>query len=122
MASGQWLETLLGLLEFIEFFEFIGLLGFIEFRNLPISLSPHFPIYLFLPPVPRHLPDQALGSKLTIEFWIDALATMVNIETLAALAAEPGLMFLTDSDRLPVRMVFTLHLSFPNTHSRLMLL
>ena len=47
---------------------------------------------------------------------------MVDIETLATLSTEPGLMFLTNSDGLPVRMVFTLHFSLSNTYSRLMLL
>jgi hypothetical protein len=76
---------------------------------------------VFLSPVPRHLPDQALGSKLTIKFGIDAIAAMVDIETFATLSAEPSLMFLTDSDRLPVWMVSTLHFAFPNIHSRLIL-
>ncbi len=74
-----------------------------------------------LPPIPRHLPDQALSSKLTIKFWIDAFAAKVDIQTLAALPAEPGLMFLTDSNRLSVRMTFALHLIFSNIHSRLIL-
>jgi hypothetical protein len=84
-------------------------------------LFPHLRIYPFFSPVPRHLPDQALGSKLTIKFWIDAIAAMVDIETLATLSAEPGLMFLTDSDRLSIRMISTLHFAFPNIHSRLIL-
>ena len=91
------------------------------FPHLPISSSPHLLIYLLFSPVPRHLPDQALGSKLTIKLWIDAIAAMVDIETLATLSAEPGLMFLTNSDRLPVWMVSTLHFAFPNIHSRLIL-
>jgi len=36
---------------------------------------------------------------------------MVDIETLAALSTEPGLMFLTDSDCLPIGMASTLHIS-----------
>ena len=34
VASGQWLETLLGLLELLGFVEFIELLGFVEFIEL----------------------------------------------------------------------------------------
>ena len=76
--------------------------------NHPIGLFPY--LHFFFPPIPRHLPDQALSSKLTINFWIDALAAKVDIETLAALPAEPGLMFLTDSNRLSIRMISAIHL------------
>ena len=92
--------------------EFIGLLGFVEFINHSISLFPHLLIYLFLPAVPRHLPDQALSSKLTIKFRIDALAAIVDIETLAALPAKPRFVFLTNSSRLSIRMISAIHLSF----------
>ena len=79
---------------------------------LLITLIGLFPyLHFFFPPIPRHLPDQALSSKLTIKFWIDALAAKVDIETLAALPTEPGLMFLTDSDCLPIGMASTLHIS-----------
>ena len=85
--------------------------------NLPISLSPHLPIDFFFPSVPRHLPDDALGSELAIKFWIYALTTMVNVETLAALSAEPALMFLTNGNRLSARMISTLHLAFSSVSS-----
>ena len=103
---------------------FIGLLefvGFIEFKNPRVSLSPFLLIYLFLSSVLGHLPDNALGSELAIEFWIDTLAAMVDIETLAALPTKPCFMFLTDSDRLPVRMISTLHVVFARLRSRLIL-
>ena len=79
-------------------------------------MSPNHPIGLFLylhfffPPIPRHLPDQALSSKLTIKFWIDALAAKVDIETLAALSTEPSLMFLTDGNSLSIGVDSALHL------------
>jgi len=65
----------------------------------------------------RHLPDNALGSEFTVEFWIDAFTTFVDVETLAALLAESSFMFLTGSNRLLVRVIFALHGFFSPTPS-----
>ena len=102
---------------------FLSVFSNSAFRNphSEILVSPHLLIYRSLPPVPRHLPNQALSPKLTVKFRIGALAAIVDIETLAALSTEPALMFLTDSNRLSVRMISTLHLIFSNIHSRLIL-
>ena len=84
-----------------------------------ISLSPYLLIYLFFPPVPRHLPDQALISELTIKFWIDAHAAMVDIETLTALLTKAGFMFLTDGNGLSIGVDSALHLMLLYHLSRL---
>jgi hypothetical protein len=91
------------------------------YSYFPISLSPHLLIYLSLSSVPRHLPDHTLGSVLAIDFWINALAAMINVETFAALLAISRFVFLTNSARLPIRVVSTLHLIFSSIHSRLIL-
>ena len=87
-----------------------------RFRNL-FSSSPHLLVYLFFPPVLRHLPDNALISKFAVEFWIKALAAMINVEKFAALLTKPRFVLLTNSDRLPVRMDSALHLIFSHTRS-----
>ncbi len=78
---------------------------------LLISLSPH--LHVFLPAVFWHLPDDALGSEFTVKFWIDAFAAIVNVKALAALLAESCLVFLTDTNCLPIRVISTLHFNFP---------
>ena len=74
--------------------------------------SPRPSIDLFLPSVSRFLPDDALGSELAVEFWIDAIAAMVNIEALAALLTESCLVFLAGPDCLSIRVISALHLFF----------
>jgi len=76
--------------------------------RLRISAS----LYLFLPPVPRHLPNKALRSKLAIELRIDAFTAMIDIQALATLLTESGLMFVADPNGLPVRMISALHRFF----------
>jgi hypothetical protein len=116
----------IGLLEFIGFtnllisaspLQAISLSIFSDsaFRKLEVTSSPHFD--LFCPPVLRHLPDNALSSKFAVEFWIKALAAMINVETFAALLTKPRFVLLTNSDRLPVRMDSALHLVFSHTRS-----
>jgi hypothetical protein len=58
-----------------------------------------------------------LVSEFAVELWIDAVTAMVNIEALTALLAESCFMFLTNSDRLSVRMISTLHLAFSSVSS-----
>jgi len=87
--------------------------------TLLFSSSLHLLIYLFFPPVPRHLPDQALISELTIKFWIDAHAAMVDIETLTALLTKAGFMFLTDGNGLSIGVDSALHLMLLYHLSRL---
>jgi hypothetical protein len=86
-----------------------------------ISLSPHLLIYVSFPPVPRHLPNHTLSSVLAIELWVNALAALINVETFAALLTKSRFVFLTNSDRLPIRVFSTLHLIFSSIHSRLIL-
>ena len=69
-------------------------------------------LYPFLPPVPRHLPDEALCSELAIELRIDAFATMIDIQALATLLTESGFMLVTDPNGLPVRMISAHHRLF----------
>ena len=73
----------------------------------PFSASPLLRVFLSL--VPRHLPDQALSSKLAVEFWIKALTAMIYVETLAALSTEPCLMLLTNRDRPSTGVDSALH-------------
>jgi hypothetical protein len=76
-----------------------------------ISPTPSVRRRTFLSSVPRHLPYQALSSKLTVELWIEAFAAVVNVETFAAIPAVTGLMFLTDGYCFPVRMVSAFHVT-----------
>ena len=92
-----------------------GLSKFVVFLFLsplpdhPISLSPFLPAspspYLFLPSVSGPLPDETLGPELTVELGIEAFTAVIDIEALAALPAKTRLVFLTDRNGLPVRMV-----------------
>ncbi len=83
-------------------------------KSLPlrVPLSPRLPIDFPLSPVPRSLPDDALGSELTIELRIDALAAVFYIQALTTLLAESGFMFVANPDGFPVRMVFAPHRFF----------
>jgi hypothetical protein len=89
------------------------------FPHHPITPFPYLPISLFpylgfpLPLVPRHLPDDTLGSELAVEFWIKALTAVIDVKKRTALLTESCLMLLTDCNRLPIRMIFTLHFPFP---------
>jgi hypothetical protein len=114
-------KRLLELLELLGLLEFIQLLEFIEFsfripqsafRNSKVSLSRHPLIYVSFPPVPRHLPNHTLRSVLAIELWVNALAALINVETFAALLTKSRFVFLTNCDRLPIRVLSTLHLIF----------
>ena len=57
-----------------------------------------------------------MGSELTVEFWINTLATVVNVKAFAAILTESRFMFLTNSDRLSVRMISAIHLIAPNIY------
>jgi hypothetical protein len=74
-------------------------------------LTPH--LDFSLPAVPRHFPDDTLGSELAVEFWIKALTAVVDVKILTALLTESCLMLLADCNCLPIRMIFTLHFPFP---------
>ncbi len=69
-------------------------------------------LHLYLPSVPRHLPDNASCPELTIELWIDAFAAVIDIQALATLLTESGFMFVADPNGLPVRMISALHRLF----------
>ena len=71
--------------------------------------------YLFFSSVSRHLPDHALRSELTIEFWIDTFTAVIDVQTLAALLTESGFMFVADPNCLPPGMISALHRFFPPT-------
>ncbi len=77
--------------------------------------SPRLLIDLFFSTVSRHLPDNALGSEFAVELRIHAFAALIDVETLAACLTESRLMFLADSNRLPVRVISALHLVFPKS-------
>jgi hypothetical protein len=84
--------------------------------RVTVSLSLRLPIpasfYLFLPPIPRPLPDHALRSELTIKLWIDAFTAVIDVQTLTALLTESGFMLVADPDGLPVWMIPALHRLF----------
>ena len=80
-----------------------------------VSLLPCLPVDFFLPPVPRLLPNNALRSELAIELWIDAFAAVIDVQALAALLTESGLMLVTDPNGLAVWMISALHRSFTPT-------
>jgi hypothetical protein len=56
-----------------------------------------------------------LRSELTIELWIDAFATVIDVQALATFLTESGFMFVADPDGLPVWMIFALHRFFTPT-------
>ncbi len=53
-----------------------------------------------------------MGSELTVELRIDALAAVFYIQALTTLLAESGFMFVANPDGFAVRMVFALHRFF----------
>ena len=92
--------------------EFFFILEF--HRHTALSLAiPSVRCCTFLSSLPRHLPDQALGPKPAMELRIEALAAVVDVETLAALLAESCLVLLADRNCVPVRMALTLHCLYP---------
>jgi hypothetical protein len=54
-----------------------------------------------------------LASEFAVEFWVNAVAALINIEAFTALLAEPCLMLLTIGDSFPVWMILAFHLFFP---------
>ena len=72
-------------------------------------------IHLFFSPVSRPLPDDALGSELAVELWVETVAARIDIKTLATLPAESCFVLLTNPNRLPVRMIRALHFVLPFT-------
>ena len=71
-----------------------------------------------LPPITRiflSLPclfiDDTLGPELAVELRVEALTALFDFDTLAAFLAEACLVFLTDGNRLPLRMVSASHLT-----------
>ena len=79
---------------------------------LRVARSPRLPVDFSLPPVPRPLPDNALGSEFTIELRIDALAAVFYIQALTTLLTETGFMFVANPDGFPVRMILASHRFF----------
>jgi hypothetical protein len=85
-----------------------------------VSRKPFLPIFLFhclsidfpFSSVPRHLPNNALSSELTIELRIDAFTAMINIQALATFLTESGFMFVADPHGPPVRMISAFHRFF----------
>lgn len=82
-----------------------------------MTLSLFLRIDFFLPPVPRHLPDDTLGSELAVKFWINAFTAVIDIEALTTLLTEPCSMFLANRNRFSIRMISALHLFIPNETS-----
>ena len=74
-------------------------------------MSQHLFCYLDfpLPLVPRKLPDHTLSPEFAVELWIQTFTTLINVKALATVPAEARLMFLTDRDRLSIRMIPAFH-------------
>jgi hypothetical protein len=77
--------------------------------SLYLSIS----LFQFLSAVPRHLPNDALGSELAVKLWIDTLTAMIDVEAFTALLTGSGFVLLTDSNGITIFMMPALHPSCP---------
>jgi len=67
-------------------------------------------VYPFFPSISRPLPDDALGSELTVELRVEAVTALIDLQALAALLAKPCFVLLTDPNRFPIRVALASHL------------